>query len=89
MELKKRLLFDELNERRWGTAISAPPTATPNKNNNDFVPYENDDETPRLIPELDDPVDANNTAMNVQPAYDQLIHMELQLPHHDTMELAK
>ena len=59
------------------------------KNNNDFVPYEDDDETPRLIPELDDPVDANNKAMNVQSAYNQLVCMELELPYHDTMELAK
>ena len=89
MEVKKRLFFDELIERIWETAISAPPTPTPNKNNNDFVPYEDDDETPRLISELDDLVDSNNKAMNVQPAYDQLIHMDLQLPHHDTMKLAK
>ena len=47
MELKKRLLFDELIERRWGREISAPPTPTPKMNHNDFVPYEDDDVTPR------------------------------------------
>ena len=87
IEIKKRLLYDSLIERRWGTAISAPPTSENTEDN--FVPYEDDDETPRLIPEMDDPVDANGKAINSQPAYDQLIHAELQLPHRDKMDLAK
>ena len=69
------MLFDELIERRRRTAINAPPTPTSNNNNDVFVPYEDDGEKPRLILELDNPVDENNKAMNVHPAYDQLIHM--------------
>ncbi len=48
----------------------------------DFVEYEDEDEDeqPRLIPELIDPVDNNGRAINQQPAYDRLIHAELILP---------
>lgn len=83
------MLFDDLIERRWGTIISAPPTPVSCKINGDFVPDGDDDNTPRPILDMDDPVDANNNAIDIQPIYDQLIHVELQLRHRNNMELAK
>ena len=67
--------------------ISARPIS--GKTDGNFVPYEDDDKTPRLIPEMDDPADANGNAIHTQPIYDHLIYAELQLPHRENMELAK
>ena len=46
-EKRKRQIFDELIEARWGTAISAPTKPSKVEGGcDDFVAYKDDDETP-------------------------------------------
>ena len=76
-------------EKRWGTALYPPKPSAYDSPDKEFVPYEDDDESARLMPELDDPVDADGVPINQQPAYDKLIHMELMLPQGDRLVPAK
>ena len=88
-EKKKREVFDALIEKRWGTALYPPKPSADDSPDKEFVPYDDDDESARLMPELDDPVDADGVPINQQPAYDKLIHMELMLPQGDRLVPAK
>ena len=86
----KRQIFDELIEARWGTAISAPPK--PSKvegEGDDFVAYEDDDETPRLIPDNEEPVDSNGEYIDQQPQYDKLINLEVQMQQGTYLRVSK
>ena len=76
-EQRKRKIFDELIESRWGTS-AFPPKDMPK--DEDYEIYEDDDESPNVIPEFDDPVDSAGQAIDAHPAYDSLIHAELMLP---------
>ena len=38
----------------------------------DFIEYEDDEEQPRLVPEIDEAVDARGKAINVNPPYDKM-----------------
>jgi hypothetical protein len=57
----KKQVFDALIARRWGTSINPPTTDTEDSDNsdNEFEEYEDDDESARVIPEIEDSVDAN------------------------------
>ena len=63
------------------TAMSPPLSTQQIKNQEDFESYEDDDETPRDLPEINDAVDVNGKAIDQQPAYDQIINCEVQLHH--------
>lgn len=87
-EAKKRKVFDVLIEKRWGTAINPPPTPKDDKDN-DLEEYSDDHEDPRVIPETEDTVDSRGRLLDQQPAYDRLIHAEVQLQLEDEMVLGK
>jgi hypothetical protein len=72
-EMKKREIFDGLIKRRWGTSIK-PPTIS--DNDNDFTVYEDDEEEARVVPDIEDSVDATGKLLNQQPAYDRILHSE-------------
>ena len=75
MEIRKRKVFNELIERRWGTSISPPkPDAKP-----EFENYADDDEHERVVPEIEDVVDSTGKVLDQQPAYDRIINSEVQL----------
>ena len=78
VKIKKRKLFDELIQKRYGTSEMPPPSDT--SPNMDF--YEDDDEELRAIPPVDDPVDSTGWALDEQP-YDALINAKLMLPQGD------
>jgi hypothetical protein len=75
-ELKKRNIFDARIEGRWGTSTSAPLEAT---TDDEFEEYRDDDEDPRIIPDVEDTVDADGRLLNQQPMYDRIINAEVQL----------
>lgn len=85
-EIKKRSIFYELIERKWGSSVDPPSEPPPQ---DDFVEYEDSDEDPIVIPEFDDPVDAAGQVINQQPLYDWLIHTELILAQGDELRTAK
>lgn len=74
IEIKKREIFDELVERRRGTSINPPKPNANEDNERDFENYEDDDEDPRVIPEIEDTVDAENHLVDRQPSYDKMIN---------------
>ena len=67
-------------------SINPPKTQTTNddKNENDFEEYGDDDEEPRLIPEIEDCTDANGRLLDQQPTYDKLINAEVLLQQADS-----
>ena len=56
---------------------------------NVYVPYEDDSTKPWTIPDVPDPVDSTGRAIDQQPAYDKLIHVELMLPQNGEYQPAK
>ncbi len=70
LEIKKRNVFDALIERRWGTSINPPKSATVKDGEIFYEEYEDDDEPARVIPDIEDAVDANGNVIGQQPAYD-------------------
>lgn len=91
-EKRKRKIFDELIEKRWGTCWKAPDDSAYDSEDSpdqEFETYEDDDETAREMPEIDDPIDVNGVPINQQPAYDRLIRTELLMPQGDRMVEAK
>ena len=82
-EIKKRAIFDGLIERRWGTSIN-PPTRKDaedagNLDDKEFEEYEDEDESKRVVPDIEDSVDANGKLLNQMPAYDKILHSEVSL----------
>lgn len=81
VEQKKRELFDQLIERRWGTSINGPKSKSSDTDGDgsDFEEYSDDHESPRRIPDIEDTVDASGMHLNQQPAYDRLLNAEVSL----------
>jgi len=86
-EVTKRRIFDELIVKRHGTSIN-PPLVTDDEDSS-FTEYEDDEVNPRIIPEIDDPVDASSRAIDQQPMYDWLIHAEIMMQQDDNLKNAK
>ena len=85
-EQKKRDLFDELIPKRWGTFLT-PPTKP--QLEFEFEAYEDNQESPIIIPVAEDPVDTNGRAINLQPEYDRLINLELGMPQGEVLRSVK
>ena len=84
-ELEKRKLFDKLIQGRYGETMSPSPISTKievetvSEDEDEFEPYTDGDEQPRVIPEHEDPVDAAGRVIDQQPAYDKIISSEVLL----------
>ena len=78
MELKKRGTFDALVEKQWGTSMSPPPVPKDDAESV-FDEYEDDDEIKRVVPDIEDTVDATGKLLNQHPAYDWIINAEVAL----------
>ena len=78
-EVKKmRNIFDKCIEGKWGASVTGPP-ASKEDEPSDFEECEDDDEAPRLTPEINKPVNAAGKLINQQPAYNKIINSEVQL----------
>ena len=87
-EKKKRVLFDKLIAERWGSSISPAPIQIDSEN--ELEPYKDLDESPREMPEFNDPIDHDTSQLvDQQPAYDKLIHSEITLPQDNKLRNAK
>ena len=75
VEIKKREVFDELIQRRWGTPMTPPNTQQPKA----FEKYEDHEQQEQPTLEVEDIVDSTGKLINQQPAYDQIINAEVQL----------
>ena len=89
-ERMKRKIFDNLIVRRWGSSVNPPATTQPDPDEfDDFDEYEDDDEEARVVPDIEDTVDANGKLFNQQPVYDQIINAEVSLQMGDDMTTGK
>ena len=88
-EIKKREIFDGLIERKWGTSINPPKVSDTENAENGFAEYEDDDETARVVPDIEDTVDAKGKMLNQQPAYDKILHSEVSLQLGEDMTTGK
>jgi hypothetical protein len=73
-EILKRQSYDECIKRKLGDSMAPPPVPLPI---NVFDEYEDDDESPRIIPEQDS-----------IPFHDELVNAEVRLPQGDAMRSA-
>ena len=88
VELKKREIFNEMIKRRWGDSVT--PARTDVEANEDvFMEYEDDDEKPRIIPDIEESVDSTGRLINQQPFYDRLINAEVELQSGELMQTGK
>jgi hypothetical protein len=79
-ERQKRQLFDRLIERRWGTSISGPAIKSDDDaavNDNELDEFQTEEEMARVIPDIEDVVDATGRLLNQNPAYDRLLNAEI------------
>ena len=91
-EKRKREVFDELIERRWGTSINPPAENTPK--DDEYVEYSDDDEPVRTLPEIDEleeeaGVDEVGNSINQQPVYDKYLSAEVSLQHEGQLQTGK
>ena len=92
-EKKKRKLFDELIERRWGTSIN-PPKALQRQSTDDLedsFDYTGDiaEDANVLESIIEDAQDSRGRLLNQQPAYDRIINAEVQLQLGDSVAVGK
>jgi hypothetical protein len=94
-EIKKREIFDDLTERRWGTSINPPKVKDENEKDpnkphpKDWDYYEDDDEAPRTVPDIEGIVDSKGKLLDQQPTYDRVINSEVQLQLGEELHTAK
>ena len=81
---------------RWGTSVLAKPpndedlaTHLDNVKEDPLEEYGDEDELPRVIPEMNDPIYASGNAINQQPVYDKMIQAELILPQGEKLRIEK
>jgi len=77
-EKSKRKIFDDLIQRRHGTSLN-PPIVRDEEESDEFEEYEDDDEKARVVPDIEDTVDATGKLLNQMPAYDRILHAEVSL----------
>eukprot|EP00957_Ditylum_brightwellii_P079812 6069811-Ditylum_brightwellii.AAC.1 len=82
VEKKTRKTFDQLIECLWGTSLLKLPPEPDHKpvdQDNDMEEYYNEDESPHIVPDIEDLVDNKGNLLNQQPAYDKLLNAEVAL----------
>ena len=67
-EKRKRDIFDDLIERRWGSPMSTPNTDVTNMTTDTEENEHNEDETAKRHIDIEDSVDSQGTLMNQLPA---------------------
>jgi hypothetical protein len=90
-EIKKRVTFDGLIERRWGTYINPlKQTDAEDLDDNEFEEYEDEDKSKRAVPNIEDTVDASTgRLLNQQLAYDKILRSEVSLQLGENMTVRK
>ena len=66
-----------------------PPNCTTTDTEDPYDEYEDDDEDARVLPDIEDTVDAKGKLLNQMPAYDQILNSEVSLQLGDDMALGK
>ena len=85
VEIKKREVFDEHIEKRWGS----PMTPSNTQQQNIFERYEDTEQQEQPTLEVEDIVDSTRKLINQQPGYDQINNAEAQLQLGEEMVTGK
>ena len=85
VELRKRKVFDELIQRRWGS----PMTPSNTQQQSIFQKYEDHEQQAQPTLEVEDIVDSTGKLINQQPVYGQIINAEVQLQLGEEMVTGK
>lgn len=88
-EKSRRLLFDQLIERRHGTAMSPPKPSKSDDDDIEWDPWDTEEEPALQILDIEDAVDHTGKVINQQPAYDRFINNEVRLPMGDELATGK
>ena len=86
IEERKRQAYMEFIRSNIGNSISLPSSLT--KDDVEFIPYEDDEEIPRVIPE-NEAADANGLPVMQQSVNGKMIQLEVLLPHGEGLKVAK
>lgn len=85
-EKRKRQLFDDLIRSKLGDSISPPSKPL----DTTYIPYSDDSEPSSMIlPEDNDPIKSDGSAMFEKPLTDRWIHAEMLLPQGESLQNAK
>lgn len=88
-EVKKRQVFDELIERRWGTSIYPPKPNQISKPDTETDEEPDDEPTLDASTDVEDIVDSTGKILNQQPLHDKMINAEVMLQLGDQMTMGK
>ena len=77
VEDKKKEVFDEIIQRKYGTASAAPTKS--NVKPEDWEEWSDPDSFAIKVPDIEDSVDSQGKLLNQQPAYDKMLHAEVQM----------
>ena len=70
--------------------VHKPPEESDIKHpSEEFEEYEDADEPARIVPDIQDTVDANGLLLNQQPAYDRILHSEVSLQLGEEMTVGR
>ena len=83
VEIRKRQEFDQKIRARYGDSLKLPPVPL---TDTDFVPYEDDENKPRVMPESE-AVDAAGLPVLQQSPTDHFINNQVYLPQGESMQV--
>ena len=92
VEKEKRKIFNRLIEERWGTSINPPRKDSPEELPemlNKFEEYEDDDEQPRVISDIEDMVDSTGKRLNQSPSYDCILNVEVTFQQEEGLSIGR
>jgi hypothetical protein len=76
--VKKQKLSDQFVAKRWDTSINPP--ANPHEfNDTMWEEYEDDKESPQIMPEIEDMVDSAGRPIHQKPLYENLLNRKVEM----------
>ena len=88
-EKERRKIFDACISSKLGTSVTPPSQEAVDELQATWEEWGDNDEDPRIVPEIEDTVDASGRLLDQQPAYDRIINAEVHLQLGDNYQRAK
>ena len=78
-EEERRKIFDACISSKLGTSVTPPGQEAVDELQDTWEEWGDNDEDPRIVPEIEDTVDASGHLLEQQPAYNNIINAEVHL----------
>ena len=78
-EKERRKIFDACISSKLGTSVTPPSQEAVDELQATWEEWGDNDEDPRIVPEIEDTVDASGHLLEQQPAYNNIINAEVHL----------